>query len=114
MTDDIANLIELQLPSGDHSVTLKYKTPRECDLIDKEIEEFKHRNPNTDDALKLDAFLKKLPMKDTNAILNALDKINLEVGVNNTLVEKCKNSRCGLDYTTSFRFTSEFFRPKAL
>ena len=107
----------------------------ETDLIDKEIEEFKHRNPNTDvnidflidlrhgiklvdgqhyDALKLDAFLKKLPMKDTNAILNALDKINLEVGVNNTLVEKCKNSRCGLDYTTSFRFTSEFFRPKTL
>lgn len=135
MTDDIASLIELQLPSGDHFVTLKYKTPRECDLIDKEIEEFKHRNPNTDvnidflidlrhgiklvdgqhyDALKLDAFLKKLPMKDTNAILNALDKINLEVGVNNTLVEKCKNSRCGLDYTTSFRFTSEFFRPKAI
>ncbi len=131
--DEINDLLEVKLPESGHVLTLKYKTPRECDLIDKEIDEFKDRNPgskvnidflvdlrhgirlvdgNHYDNLKLDAFLKKLNMKDTNKILNALDRLNLQVGINNAITETCSNPRCRLDYATTFRFSSEFFRPK--
>ena len=58
---------------------------------------------------QLDPFLRKLPMMDTNYLIKAAQKLNTSFGIDNTLMHTC--SFCGLDYTSSFRITSEFFGP---
>ena len=58
---------------------------------------------------RLAPFVQKLPMMDTNYILRAAQKLNASFGIESTLMNTC--SVCGLDYTSNFRTTSEFFGP---
>ena len=61
------------------------------------------------DAIQKPEFVRHLPMMDTNAILAYSQKLNERIGVNTFLEHSC--DVCGMDYSSTFRTTSEFFRP---
>lgn len=131
---EIKNLRTLRLPKTNKLVCLKFQTPRMLDEIELRKEEFKKHSAdggpvlNFDptlmitlqlsietvdgvalDYMELENFVKRLPVKDTNAIVNRLEKINRKVGLDNHVDHVC--SKCGYDISTFFRFGPEFFRP---
>jgi hypothetical protein len=59
--------------------------------------------------LKLEDFIKSLPMMDTNYLVQYCQKINDSIGLDTVLDNTC--DVCGLDYTSRFRANSEFFGP---
>ena len=61
------------------------------------------------DKVKLDTWVRNLPMRDSNKMLNIVRKLNDKIGYDLTLNLTCKN--CGLDYTSAFRLNNEFFGP---
>ena len=61
--------------------------------------------------MALDQFLRKLPLMDSNAILQRATKINNKVGINTAIQNICTNPKCGAKYRTTFRITNEFFGP---
>jgi hypothetical protein len=61
------------------------------------------------DAVKLEAFINKLPALDMTKILNAIEELNSLVGIDNSIIVGC--NKCGGEVPTSFRFGPEFFRP---
>lgn len=125
----------ITLPVSKKVVELNITTPRMLDNIEKEVnrvsKQYKKQNEEmsdidwhllyqlvysikTVDGQKLsisdkETFCNKLVGRDYNAIINALDKLDEKVGLGATLEVHCNN--CGFDMTTSFRITSEFFRP---
>lgn len=127
--------LTLTLPVSKKEIKLNITTPRLLDNIEKEVTRvtklYKKQNKdnaeidwhllyqlvysiNTVDGQKLsvsdkETFCNKLVGKDFNTIINALDKLDEKVGLGATLEVHCNN--CGYDMITSFRITSEFFRP---
>lgn len=121
---------EFVLPSTGKSIKLKVQTPRILDDISFRAKEERRRNPKlvgdpaflfTLEALidtidgvkpeqfKLTPFIQKLPMMDTNYILRSAQKLSNSFGLDSKLIHVCHV--CGLDYTSNFRTTSEFFGP---
>lgn len=121
---------EVELPKTKKKIKLKLQTPRMLDDVEKDIENYKAKNPDSDldlsflytlkhsveyvdgvhyDPIKLEAFLRKLPMADTNAIIQRAIKLNDKVGINTDVTEKC--DKCGHLYDASFRINAEFFGP---
>lgn len=125
----------ITLPVCKKVIELNITTPRMLDNIEKEVirvnKQYKKQNKEmsdidwhllyqlvysikTVDGQKLsisdkETFCNKLVGRDYNAIINALDKLDEKVGLGATLEVHCNN--CGYDMITSFRITSEFFRP---
>lgn len=129
-SDELSKYFELDLPVTKKHIKLKMQTPRMLDDISVQSEELRKKSKNqigdsaflftvqavidTVDGTKLDPiqmgdFVKNLPMGDTNHILAYSQKLNERVGLNNVLNNTC--DVCGLDYTSTFRTTQEFFRP---
>lgn len=129
-SDELSKYFELDLPVTGKHIKLKMQTPRMLDDISVRSEEIKKKSKgsamdsaflltvesliDTVDGSKLDAiriedFVKQLPMGDTNYILSYSQKLNERVGLNMVLENTC--DVCGLDYTSTFRTTQEFFRP---
>lgn len=121
---------EFELPASKHKIKIRLQTPRMMDNITFKTKEDRRKNPksNSDAALlftleslieeidgtkpesfRLIPFIQKLPMMDTNYILKAAQKLNTIFGLDLGLLNVC--GVCGLDYTSSFRTTSEFFGP---
>lgn len=130
--EEIKNIMSFELPVSKKKIKLKYQTPRDIDEIEQEEKEFKLKNPESTinisylislrhtidtvddkkvDDFKLDHFLRHLPMKDTNILLQKAAKINEKVGIDTRITNKCANPNCGATYQTSFRITNEFFGP---
>lgn len=123
---------EFQLPKSKKFIKLKMQTPHVLDLIDEKSKEMKKKNPDcgepafllnlkymiqeidgeTPNPLSIDEFIENLPMIDTNFIIQNADKLNESVGIDVQLNNTC--DVCGLDYTSFFRFTNEFFRPTSI
>ena len=61
------------------------------------------------DRIKLENFIKHLPMKDTSEIFVKADKLNSLIGINADVAHVC--GVCGLTYKSPFRPGSDFFRP---
>ena len=61
------------------------------------------------DTIKLEEFIKNLPMADSNIIIQYAQKLNESIGLDTGFVVAC--DVCGFEYRSSFRFTPEFFRP---
>lgn len=122
----------LKLPGCGRTITLKYQTPRDVDEIAKEEKDFKIKNPESTvnigflialrhavqavdgqkaEPLKLEQFLRKLSMRDTNIILQNATKLNEKVGIDTKINNVCSNPMCGAKYQTTFRITNEFFGP---
>jgi hypothetical protein len=121
---------EFELPASKIKIKIRLQTPRMMDNITFKTKEDRRKNPksNSDAALlftleslieeidgtkpesfRLIPFIQKLPMMDTNYILKAAQKLNTIFGLDLGLLNVC--GVCGLDYTSSFRTTSEFFGP---
>ena len=61
------------------------------------------------DEIKLEDWVKKLPMRDVNFLLTKSAELTGKVGLDTEIVTTC--SKCGYEVVSSFRYTSEFFRP---
>ena len=59
--------------------------------------------------ITIDTVIKNLPMKDSNKIIRQANKLNGKVGVDINILGNCPD--CKNDVLTTFRYTSEFFRP---
>ena len=129
---DINNLLNLTLPVSGKRIKLRFSTPRDLDEIAKEEREFQEANPDNEininyllqlkhaiveidgqhlDNVKLDVFLRRLVMKDTNAIYQNMLKLNDKVGIDTRVNNVCTNPKCGAKYATTFRLSNEFFGP---
>lgn len=121
---------EFTLPASNKKVKLNLETPRRLDQIMTSVKEFKRKHPdnNTDQSLiytiaglidtidgkkpsiiQVEDWVRNLPMRDANMILQNADKYNDGIGLDTQLLETC--NLCGLTYKTGFKITSEFFRP---
>lgn len=121
---------EIILPVTEKKIKLKMQTPRILDQISFKTKEERRRNPNLKgdpaflftleslidtidgekpEQFRLTPFIQKLPMMDTNYLLRAAQKLNTSFGLESELLHTCKI--CGLDYTSNFRTTAEFFGP---
>ena len=104
------------------------QTPRMLDNIATKVKDVRKKNPNFEgdpaflftleemidtiddrvpEKFRIQEYIRKLPMMDTNYILKSAEKLNASFGLDKTLEHTC--SVCGLDYTGNFRTTSEFF-----
>ena len=129
---EFEELLNLELPVSGRKLRLRFPTPRDLDEISKEEKEFQLANPDNEvninyllqlkhtidtvdgqhlDPVKLDVFLRKLVMKDTNLIYQTMLKINEKVGIDIHVDNVCTNPKCGARYATTFRITNEFFGP---
>ena len=128
--EDLEKYREFTLPVSGKKVKLNVETPRRLDTITERVRDFKRKNPNsnTDQSLvftlsgliksidgkevnliQLEDWIRSLPMRDTNVILQNADKFNTSIGINTDMTETC--NLCFLTYKTTFKSTSEFFRP---
>lgn len=121
---------EFTLPVTEKRISLRMQTPRLLDDVNVAVngDRKKNRGDNSGsaffytlkylikevdgeklDPIRLDDFLKSLPMKDTNTIVRNAEKGLNAFGFNDELTIICE--KCGLAYTSPFRVTSEFFGP---
>lgn len=126
----IKNYTEFTLPKTGHKIQLRVQTPRMVDNVTVENNELKRKSKglstdntfiltlrslvekvdgNVIDPIKKENFLRKLPMMDTNYIMKHAQKLVESFGLDTSVVNKCP--MCGLDYTSHFRLTAEFFGP---
>lgn len=129
-TDDLAQYLSFELPATKKLVTLNIQTPRAVDNITIRRKEFKRIAPEstTDptilytiesliasldgevlDPIRLDRVVRQLPMKDSNYILRAAERLNACIGLDTKLSFTCKE--CGVPYNANFRISAEFFGP---
>ena len=128
--DKFKELQTISLPKCGKVVTLKLETPRMLDEIEAKTREMKRKFKDADvsfdllvlletvidtvdgeklSSTQLETFINKLPAMDMTKIVNAVDRLNEFVGLENELIVSCPS--CGGEVHTSFRFGSEFFRP---
>lgn len=128
--NDFSEMSTFILPKTGKEIKLLMQTPRMNDEVTIRSKEQKRRTKGSDgdsaflytlqmivdtvdgqklDIIKSEDFLRKLPMLDTNSIIQHANKLVESFGVQNTLDLTCPF--CGLDYTSSFRVGPDFFRP---
>lgn len=128
--ESVQQYFEFDLPRTKHHIKIRMQTPRMLDEIQVRAKEYNKKRSNkkgdsallfsvrflieTVDGEKLDPvqiedFVENLPMMDTNYILANSAKLNEKVGLNTDLTILC--DVCGLEYHSTFREGSEFFRP---
>lgn len=128
-TEELADLLTLELPVSKHEVTLTLQTPRILDKINRKVAEDRRRKKTTDNPallytittsiveldgeepnpFSLEEVIKDLPMKDTNLLLNRINEINSKIGVQLDVDATC--SVCGKYFVAPFRIFPSFFRP---
>ena len=130
-SEDINELLTVKLPVSKQTVGLRLQTPRDLDNIEKKKKEMKKNFPDMKEdpslLLNLESLIKtidgkpvnpaliqntirKWPLKDSIMVLQRAEKINEKIGVETNIVSSCPG--CGRDVNSTFRFTSEFFRPE--
>jgi len=128
--DSVHELTSVTLPQTGKKIELRLQTPRTIEEVATRTKEIKKRMKDlTSDPgfivtlqslirtvdgqvlnpASLETFVRKLPMKDANILLQAAKKLNGKVGLDTDVLAKCGS--CGYDVVTTFRFTSEFFGP---
>jgi hypothetical protein len=128
--DSVHELTTITLPQTGKKLELKIQTPRVIEEIALRTKEIKKKmkdsvvdpsllvtlqhiiktvDGQTLNVAALESFVRKLPMKDANILLQAAKKLNEKVGLDTEVVAKCGS--CGYDVVTTFRPTSEFFGP---
>ena len=121
---------EFELPMSKSKVKLSLQTPRMLDSI-KEKAKNKRRKTKTStnfellfsamslisevdgkpmNEMSLEAFIRKLPLKDVYFIIQKGDELNGKVGLDNSVIAKCSN--CNYEIITNFRFEPRFLGPQ--
>lgn len=131
-SDELAEKMIVHLPESDCDVTLTLQTPRILDKINRLVQDRKRRTKtsSSENSLMLftitesitevdeepinkftiDEWVKELPMKDTNILLNRINEINNMIGVQTDVGDIC--TTCGRYYDAPFQINGTFFRPR--
>lgn len=128
--EKLNELKRIFLPQSKKEVKIRFQTPRSLDDIAVRTKEMKRKiktlgyDPglvltlesliDTVDNQKLqpialETFIRKLPMRDVNLIIQTADKLNRGVGLDSAVEVQCGS--CGYNAVTTFRITPEFFGP---
>ena len=128
--DNLADLLEMDLPVSGNHVKFTMQTPRILDRINARVRDYNKRrhtaNENTTvlftiiasleeidnepvDMTTIEKWVRELPMADTNAILYRIDEINNALGIELDTFETC--GVCGSTFMAPFRVNNTFFRP---
>jgi hypothetical protein len=131
--EEVRNLQTFILPKSNKSITLNFQSPRMVEEMDVKVKDMKRRYKNATidfetlvrllvnidlvdgDKLSehdLESVITNLPALDLQKILNNIDKLNQQIGLDNKLYLTC--TKCGEEVTTFFRFGPEFFRPTTI
>ena len=131
--ETIDKLRTFSLPKTGRIVSLNFISPRSVEEAEVKVRDMKRRykdatldfdtlvrllvNIDTVDGEKkneheLQTMITNLPALDLQKILNNIDKLNQQVGLENVLYLTCP--KCGEEISTFFRFGPEFFRPTTI
>ena len=129
----IRDLQTFSLPVSGRIVSLNFLTPRITEEMEVKARDMKRKYKgatidfdtlvrvlcNIDlvdgekkNEFELENFVTNLPARDLQKILNNIDKLNQQIGLDNVLYLTCP--KCGEEVTTFFRFGPEFFRPTTI
>ncbi len=127
-TDDFTKYLNITLPRSKKRIELNLQTPRMLDEITVRTKELLSKSPNVTgqpaflftleslirkvdgevlDPIKLESFVRHLPMIDANYIIRSAEKIN--IGIDTKIDLTC--SHCNGKYKQVFPITGEFFGP---
>ena len=128
--ETVNNLRTFSLPKSGRIITLNFLSPRRVEEMEVKVKDMKRKyktatidfetlvrlltNIDLVDGEKkseheLENIITNLPALDLQKILNNIDKLNQQVGLDNVLYLTCPE--CGEEIMTFFRFGPEFFRP---
>ena len=128
--ETINNLRTFSLPKSGRIVSLNFISPRRVEEMEVKVKDMKRKYKNATidfetlvrlltnidlvdgekkSETELENIITNLPALDLQKILNNIDKLNQQIGLDNVLYLTCP--KCGEDITTFFRFGPEFFRP---
>ena len=128
--EEFKKYTKFTLPVSKQEVEKRFQTPRMIDKVTARKKDILKKNPRFEgdpallltvcslirtldgkpqDPIKLEQKVRQMSMADTNKILQYGMKLNSKIGLQATIPNIC--SGCGVDYTTPFRLTSEFFGP---
>ena len=131
--EEVNKLQTFSLPVSGRSVTLNFLSPRLVEEMEIKVKDMKRRyktatidfetlvrllvNIDLVDGEKkseteLENIITNLPARDMQKILNNIDLLNKQVGLDNILYLTCP--KCSEEVTTFFRFGPEFFRPTTI
>ena len=131
--ETVNELRTFSLPQSGRIVTLNFMTPRRTEEMEVKVKDMKRKYKNATidfDTLvrvlcnidlvdgekrpehELENIITNLPARDLQKILNNIDKLNQQIGLDNILYITCP--KCGEEVTTFFRFGPEFFRPTTI
>lgn len=127
-TDEVEKYHEFELPVSHDIVKIRMRTPRMLDMINSKVTEYKAKQASADSTLLYSIqmvidtingespnpvyfteWIKNLPMKDTNTIVNYSDKLDSMIGIDTKLFYKC--DVCGSTFPSYLKQDQEFFRP---
>ena len=125
--EEYDSLKMIKLSDG-KEVELRFQTPRILDGISKRKKELLAKNPAmlTDpgflltlmsfiktidgqvlDQMALERYVRNMPMRDANKLMQQAVKLNESIGLNTEF--NCTCSHCNFEMNSTFRITSEFF-----
>lgn len=131
--DEVKNLQTFSLPKSGRIVSLNFLSPRLVEEMEVKVKDMKRRYKNATidfetlvrllcnidlidgekkSETELENIITNLPALDLQKILNNIDKLNQQIGLDNILYVTCP--KCGEELTTFFRFGPEFFRPTTI
>ena len=128
--EEVNNLRTFTLPKSGRIITLNFISPRSIEESEVKVKDMKRKyktatidfetlvkllvNIDLVDGEKkseheLESIITNLHALDLQKILNNIDKLNQQIGLENALYLTCP--KCGEEIMTFFRFGPEFFRP---
>ncbi len=128
--EEIDKLRIFTLPKSGKTISLNFITPRIIEESEIKVKEMKRRYKNATidfetlvklqmninlidgekkDETEMENIITNLPALDLQKLLNNIDNLNQQIGLDNILYLTCP--KCGDEVTTFFRFGPEFFRP---
>ena len=131
--ETVNSLQTFSLPQSGRIISLNFLSPRRVEEMEVKVKDMKRRyktatidfetlvkvlcNIDLVDGEKkteheLEQLITNLPARDLQKILNNIDKLNQQIGLDNILYLTCP--KCGEEVTTFFRFGPEFFRPSTI
>lgn len=128
-TEEFENYKDIVLPRTEAKIHLRVQSPRMLDNILDSSREYKRKYPESSDQslmftiksmidtidgkkpdpVKVDQWIRQLPMADANTIVTYSEKLNSLIGVDTELVFRCDT--CGLFHNSGLPISKEFFRP---
>ena len=128
-TEEFEKYKIFKLPKTEKEITLNIQTPRMLDDVNNKVKEFKAKFQNASDPtltytikslidkidgkrpdpVKVEQWIKQLPMADVNTIITYAEKMNGLIGIDSKLIVHC--DVCGLYHESSLSMSQEFFRP---